>query len=52
MNNRWVVKKRHEMLAVIIYAVVGLILVIGFVTYVNYAMYAHSLHAAATSQNP
>jgi hypothetical protein len=44
MHNRWVVQKRHEMLTVIIYSVVGLIVVMTLVTLANYAIYANSLH--------
>jgi hypothetical protein len=42
VNNRWVIRKRHETLRVIIYSVVGLIIVIALVTFMNYAMYSNS----------
>jgi hypothetical protein len=44
MNNRWVVQKRYDMLTVIVYSIVGLILVIGLVTLVNYVIYSNALH--------
>jgi hypothetical protein len=44
MNHRWVVQKRHDMLTVIVYSIVGLILVAGLVTLANYAIYSNSLH--------
>ncbi|HEX4002597.1 MAG TPA: hypothetical protein VHX36_08100 [Candidatus Acidoferrales bacterium] len=42
-NKRWVVQKRHDILTVIVYSVVGLILVTGLITLANYAIYANSL---------
>ncbi len=42
MSNQWIVKKRHETLKVIIYSVIGLIIVTGLVTLLNYAVYANS----------
>jgi hypothetical protein len=46
MENRWVVQKRNDMLIVIIYSVVGLIVVMGLVTLINYAAYTNYSYAA------
>ena len=42
MSNRWIIKKRHETLKLIIYSVIGLIIVTVLVTLLNYAMYNNS----------
>jgi hypothetical protein len=42
VDNRWVIEKRREMWRVIIYSVVGLIIITGLVTLLNYASYANS----------
>jgi hypothetical protein len=42
MDRRWVVEKRHELVLVIIYSVVGLAVVTALVTFANYAMYSSS----------
>ncbi|MFZ0784804.1 MAG: hypothetical protein WBC67_00045 [Candidatus Acidiferrales bacterium] len=39
MHNRWVVQKRNDMLVVILYSFLGLILVTGLITLVNYLIY-------------
>ncbi len=46
MNNRWVVQKRSDMLIVIVYSVVGLAVVTGLVTLLNYVAYASYTYAA------
>jgi hypothetical protein len=40
MNNRWIVQKRSDMTAVIVYSIIGLILMMGLVTWLNYAVYS------------
>jgi hypothetical protein len=40
MDRRWAHEKRHELVVVIIYSVVGLALVTALVTLANYAMYS------------
>jgi uncharacterized membrane protein YuzA (DUF378 family) len=42
MDERWVVEKRYEMVAVIIYSLVGLAVVAALVTFINYAMYSNA----------
>jgi uncharacterized membrane protein YukC len=42
VSNRWVIRKSHEKWTVIIYSIVGLIIVVALVTYMNYAMYSRS----------
>jgi hypothetical protein len=42
VDSRWVVEKRREMRIVVIYAIIGLVIVTGLVTLLNYAMYSNS----------
>jgi hypothetical protein len=42
MDARWVVEKRYEMVAVIVYSIVGLAVVAVLVTFVNYALYSNA----------
>jgi hypothetical protein len=42
VDSRWVVEKRREMRIVVIYAIIGLVIVTGLVTLLNYAMYNNS----------
>ena len=42
MDARWVVEKRYEMVAVIVYSIVGLSVVAALVTFVNYALYSNA----------
>jgi hypothetical protein len=44
MNNRWIVQKRHDMLTTIVYSIIGLILVTGLVTLMNYAIYSNHMN--------
>lgn len=41
--NQWVSPKRREIWAVTIYSIVGLIVVMGLVTLLNYAFYANAV---------
>jgi type IV secretory pathway protease TraF len=42
VDSRWVVERRREMRIVVIYAIIGLVIVTGLVTLLNYAMYNNS----------
>jgi uncharacterized membrane protein YuzA (DUF378 family) len=42
MDARWVVEKRYEMVAVIIYSIVGLAVVTALVIFANYALYSNA----------
>jgi len=42
MDRRWVLEKRHELVTVIIYSVLGLAVATALVTFANYALYSSS----------
>ncbi|MGA3293628.1 MAG: hypothetical protein ABSE45_06550 [Candidatus Acidiferrales bacterium] len=42
LDRRWAVEKRHELVIVIIYSVVGLAIATALVTYLNYALFSGS----------
>ncbi len=46
MKNRWVVPKRDQTWTIVIYSVIGLIILMGLIVFINYLVYYHSVQVS------